>query len=69
MNTHKYTIASRDKSAAQAAGTDPSRCNSTYRQNSHINQNCFNFLTNNAIDFLQDLRSLKHVPHIQFTTG
>ena len=38
-----------NKPSAQAAGADPSRFNSTSRQNQPIQQNCRNFGTNTAI--------------------
>ena len=38
-----------NKPAAQAADADPSRCNSTNRQNPHSKQNCRNSGTSNAI--------------------
>ena len=38
-----------NKPAAQPAGADPSRCNSTSRQNPHIQQNRCNIWTNTAV--------------------
>jgi hypothetical protein len=38
-----------NKPAAQAAGANPSQCNSTVAQNPPLQQNCCNFLTNVSI--------------------
>ena len=52
-----------NKPAAKAAGADPSRWNSTSRQNPLIQQNPRNFLTKTAI---QDLESLRKWPFSLF---
>ena len=44
-----YTLGYQNNPAAQAAGADPSRCNSTSRQNPPIQQKRRNFWTDTAI--------------------
>ena len=56
----------KNKPAAQAAGADPSQCNSTNRQNSPLQLNCCNFLINNEIFMSFDIYNVKPMQHNQF---
>ena len=44
----------KNKTAAQAAGADPSQCNSTSRQNPAIQQNRSNFLPNTVNELINE---------------
>ena len=49
LSTTQSWVFTKNKPAAQTAGTDPSRWSSTFRQNQSIQKNRCNFWTNSAI--------------------
>ena len=57
----------RNKPAAQAAGTDPSRCSFTNRQNPHIQQNCRNVWSSDAIVMPNEIDNLLKFTHIVYS--
>ena len=59
----------KNKAAVKAAGADPSRCNSTNRQNPTIQQNCRNFWTSNVIVMpFEIMNLLKKIVTVYFMT-
>ena len=52
-----FWFSDENKPAVQAAGADPSRCNSTNRQNSTLQQNCIFWINDAIFMSLRDLQS------------